>query len=58
MLIKFQPHESTYVQRLLTAISRWAAALEADEREFQIAVLHGIEGHAHMAEKNLQQAND
>ena len=50
MLIRFPTDDREFSRKLITAISRWARALDADEREFSREVLRRIESHAKMAE--------
>ena len=54
MLVKYLSEEGFYLRRLLAAISRWASAHDANEREFAEEVLERIESHARLAEIKKQ----
>lgn len=49
MLVKYQAENGLYVRRLMLAISKWAAANDANEAEFAEEVIKRIERYAKLA---------
>ena len=54
MLVKYQAENGLYVRRLMLAISKWAAANDANEAEFAEEVIKRIERYTKLAELRQQ----
>ena len=54
MFVPYRAEEGLFVRRLMAAIAKWAAANDADERQFAEEVIRRIEKHAKLAEIRKQ----